>query len=269
MTSPLQIRVVLIFRDPGETQRLGALLRTALREVETLYNIGSPRIRLSRYVMCDSPLTGYESDWQAVNYAVKTWQSIFGGASPWKTSPDEPWNAKKVGTDLWESSGGAYAGTLDPEKLLGFVRNTADIGEEEPLLVVVDQKITPPSNMVYLVAKSYGPREDQTIVSTVTMDPLYWNVPDANPLATIKQRFRAICLAFVGELLHLGHCSEPACFMYALTDNPETLDGMVRMGLEHNLPDLAGKGYAFPPSNPAVVQPVLDNPQPKGWQALA
>jgi hypothetical protein len=135
------------------------------------------------------------------------------------------------------------------------------------LLVVVDQQLTPTEDSTYVIARSCN--DNQAIVSTVPMDPDYWNIPDTNRKATIKQRFRAVCMAFVGELLGFQHCVEPACFMYEFAESPETLDGMVRLGEGHEIPDLTGKGYSPPTGDPMLVQRVESEPQSKGWQALA
>ncbi|MBZ5726653.1 MAG: hypothetical protein LAP87_16840 [Acidobacteriia bacterium] len=267
----LPISVALVFREPSQAQRLGRVLQAAIGEIETLYNLGQQRILLTRHLISDVPIRGPgESDWLLVRFMKRTWSSFTGEATE---PPGIMWNAVPLGDQklkFWEASQGKFVDTVNPEKLLEFVRSTAGVSDQQALLVVVDQRITPPEGFVYIIGKSYGPRDDQAIISTVPMDPEYWDIKEANPLALIKQRFRATCAAFIGERLGLKQCPEPACYMYRLAGDPEVLDGMVRLGAEHReLPELAEKGFSVPSGDPAAVQPVEVNPQPKGWQALA
>jgi hypothetical protein len=145
------------------------------------------------------------------------------------------------------------------------------VTDSQPLVVIVDQKITPPEGWVYIIGKSYGPRDDQAILSLVPLDPEYWNSKHENPLAIIKHRVRASCASLIGELLGLKECTEPACYMYHFAKDPESLDGMVRIGIEHSsdLPEVAGKGFSMSSGDPTVVQTVEQSPQPTGWQARA
>jgi len=266
---PIPVDTLLVFRDPKLAQELGPVLQVALREVENFFNLGHTRIQLGRSVISEVPiLSSQESEWRIVSFAQKAWRALFQNEAP----SAEQWNTVALGSgakELWEVSKGRYVATIDAEKLLAFVRKTVNLSEHTPLLVVIDQQLTPTDDSTYVIARSYGRDDNQAIVSIVPLDPEYWNIPDTNRRATIKQRFRAVSMAFVGELLGFKHCVEPACFMYQFAESPETLDGMVRLGEGHDIPDLTGKGYSPPSGDPTVIQHVESEPQSKGWQALA
>lgn len=264
MAEPVDLAVVFLFQKPEQSGDLGPVLQAALSEVEAFSNLGAPRLRISRHVLSQKPIEGFSRDWNLVDVAVAKWKHLLNG--PWQPPESEHWFNAAVESELWRSSQGAYKDTLDPQRLLEFVRRSLRRSEEENLLVVMDGRIEPPEDLSYVVARSYGEKSNQTIISTVTMDPDFWDKADDHRRATIKQRFRAITISFVGELLGWEHCPQPTCFMYEFTDYLETLDGMVSLASHHNVAELAELGFAFP-EDPEQVQEITRNPRPGGWQS--
>lgn len=270
--TPVPIDIVLVFREPEQAQRLGGILQAALRELENLFNYQRTRIQVTRHLISETPIRGApESEFPLVRFVKKTWSAITGETS---LPPEmkENWNAVALGEQkrgFWEASKGKFVDTVNPEKLLEFVRSTVRAADDRPMIVVVDQRITPPPGYVYIIGKTYGPKDNQAIISTVPLDPAYWNLSEPNLQAIIKQRFRASCASFIGKFLGTTACPEPACYMYLLAQDPEALDWMVRIGVEHTeLEGAAGRGYSEPRGDATIVQEIEQLPQPKGRQAF-
>jgi hypothetical protein len=122
------------------------------------------------------------------------------------------------------------------------------------LLLVTDQEITPPPDWRYVLWDSC---RNGVVVSIAPIDPHYWSERGEYRVQTIKHRVRVACCAALSEMLGLERCDNPTCLLYASVDSVISLDQMILLGPEHNIPALADHGFDARPSDPAQVQPII------------
>lgn len=155
--------------------------------------------------------------------------------------------------------GSSAEAVVDQLALVGFVGDA--LGQPTGTLVVVhDRPLLPPSGMRYLI---WDPVPGGVAVSYATLDPLYWGArtDEAERLATLRQRLRAVLCSVLGTAVGLVRCDNPSCFLFANVDRVTRLDSMVRIGEEHGAPALTGRGFSGvdgPPDSLAEVVQVDD-----------
>ena len=265
---PLPVHVALVFRDQKKDKELSPMLRAAVAEAEAFYNSGRQRIQLNRYSISETPPTDASKEWVIVNAAASLWRAVSGGSEP---RPQPAWQSVEVekAKQVLPQSRGQFTGTCDGEHLVEAVCSLTSLGPPDKLIILVDQKIVPPEGYIYIIGNSYGPENDkhQSVISLTQLDPAHWNIRDPKRLATIKHRIRSLLILYIGDLLGLKSCHDPACFFYDSVDNPESFDATIRMGADH-IDELQGKGFNLPSGDEAAIQPIADNPKAKGRQQL-
>ena len=132
-------------------------------------------------------------------------------------------------------------------------RSLLDLLRDAPLLLVVDQELTPPPNWRYIICADC---RAGVVVSIAPIDPHYWHERDENRVAIIKQRVRAACCSALGGLLGLERCDNPSCMLYESVESVSNLDRMILLGPEHGISLLADHGFEARPSDPTQVQPI-------------
>lgn len=156
------------------------------------------------------------------------------------------------------SSAASTVSSHNIEKIVGNLFPDKNLGSR---ITVTDQELTPPTNWRYIIWKE----TPKIIISTVPIDPLYWGMNDIHRLAVIKHRLRTACLCNVGTLIGLQRCNNESCFLYRNVDSVTRLDGMVKLGPEHGINSLEGKGFDVFNDTPSETQQVVMNPPPKRW----
>jgi hypothetical protein len=241
VSEPVPILQVLLFRDDKASQELGPTLWAAFQEVENLYNTGRARGAFRRYYMAESVppgvLPGLPPGWESLRAILRT-------------------------QDVWRAAAGKYTRTYDHVKLAERVRSllSPEAGPEFRLLLVTDQEITPPPEWRYML---WAGNNYEEVVSTAPMDPLYWEQDEPHRLMTIKHRARVACCCVVGEFVGLKRCNNSHCFLHTPVDSVTELDAQVRVGKEHKIRELTGRGFSTSADDPARVQDVVTSPTPR------
>jgi hypothetical protein len=226
-------------RDPDYSHEVGPALWAAFREVEKFYNTGEQRVRVRcAYLAADVPEPfreenrWIENDWGQIGAAIKR-------------------------KDSWRELRGRRTRTVDQTKLANWVRGLTGLPTPGPrLILVTDQEITPLEGFRYIIWDAADNEHKDGVVSVAPIDPNYWGIEDDIRIATIKHRVRVACLALIGSGLGLGKCKNARCFRCRPVESVEDLDRMIYLGEEHDLPELALKGFDPIPTDPAAVQPL-------------
>ncbi|MEJ0037753.1 MAG: hypothetical protein WDO68_17045 [Gammaproteobacteria bacterium] len=242
---------VLYLREEDTSREMGAALWAALIEVERFYNLGKARATFRRYFLSSVvPSTGIAS-------------AAFQGVSRLFRKPGEDALELPHGLERMEKSlqlgdaRGRFQKTYDQRKLAQLVRAQLDLAAPaENLLIVTDCEITPPREWRYIISEDV---DAGTVLSIAPLDPRYWH--DQNParVAVIKSRARAAALGITGEMLGIGNCSNPRCYLYEDVDSVVRLDFMRQLGEEHRIEHLSERGYDPDPADDVEsVQPILE-----------
>lgn len=133
----------------------------------------------------------------------------------------------------WLSVRGRFSRTLDFDKLSKQVRSATAgfIKATEPLVIVVNQELTPPPEWRYLL---WDTKELTSVISANQMDPSYLSVGQENRFDVIERRLRAAMFCSVGESLGLSRCDNDACYMRRDVLSVTDLDAMNSYGAEHD-----------------------------------
>jgi hypothetical protein len=247
MSPSKSISLVMMLHRPEFITEFGAATWAALREVETLYIAADPTASFSmfRLISQDSEtLLSIHDDRQLL-----------------------------VQPGLWNTTWGRYSGTIDHSKMVRAVRDLLPGQNSNPMLLVVDEELTPPEGFRYLMwmeSKSDG----GTVLSLSTLDPQNWmevssSSKSPQPTTTTrkaitKRRVRAASLLIVGGILGLKRCEKPNCFLYEKTTSVVHIDQLMQLGSEHagELPNIdAVLGASFPREspNPDTIDPWIVN----------
>jgi hypothetical protein len=138
----------------------------------------------------------------------------------------------------------------------------ADSMAASPLMIVTDTIITPPEDWRYMIWDSWpSAKPHDAVISTVHLDPAYWDIFDAHRVATIKNRTRTAAMSVCGEFLGLHLCLNRRCFLYDNVESVTDLDHMNRLGHEHDseLGGLSGGHFQGSAPDPNIVQQVVLN----------
>jgi hypothetical protein len=223
----------LILFTPNEfSQEVAPAIWTAFKEIEAFYNSGTQRLDFRSFDL--------------------------GGAIPEKKDGSITRQIQDtLRRDVKEQAQGKFSKTLDAKKVCKLVDNL--LGEDiEAKIIVVDEELTPPSGWRYIIWRNQ-------VVSIVPVDPKHWGISDQNRVALIKHRVRTACLSMVGSLIGLRRCSNENCFLYSNVDSVNRLDAMVKFGSEHRITNLQDRGFDVLSEHPETIQPVVMNPNPRGW----
>ncbi len=247
MDSTRIIQLLVLF-DEESVRELSPLLWAVLIETERFFNHDQPRAAFERHFI--SP---HEPPSNMLLSTVRTVARLFGrdigGAQALLCEQERrPYPAESE-----VSIQGKYAKTINQRKVWRTVRKAIGTEHDETyLLIVTDREITPPPEWRYIIWDGDGERNG--IVSVAPTDPTYWRQRDPSRYATIKHRVRAACLSITGEYLGLTRCDNCSCFLYEDVGSVLTLDTMTGLGGEHELPRLAGLGFAVAARDVATVQ---------------
>ncbi len=150
---------------------------------------------------------------------------------------------------------------VDPMALVGYVGDA--LRAKGPCVVVHDRPLLPPSDLRYVI---WNPVPGGVAVSFATLDPAYWGerLDDAARRDTVRRRLRAALCSVLGTAIGLVRCDNPTCFLFANVDRVTRLDAMVRIGEEHGVPALTGRGFTSAGDDPTVAAEVAltDAPEP-------
>ena len=253
MTNLVQFVQVLILFDAKTSRELGPALWAALLEIERFYNADGIRAGFQRYYISPHvPRLGLvESAWRGMGrlfYRGEDMEDALALLSQ-EQRVEGPLPASDV-PGRWR--------TYDQHKLGAKVRNLIrESSEGSQLLIVTDREITPPADWRYII---WDEISGGAVISVVPTDPRYWRDRDPNRVATIKHRARTAGLAITGSVLGFKRCKNPNCFLYGDVDSATTLDLMLHLGEEHDIPSLAGRGFEPVADDPNRVQRIIENP---------
>lgn len=261
MTEPILVDQVLLLRDAGASEELGAALWAALREVEAFYNLDRKRATFRRTYISEvvpRDLKKGPGRFMGLERLVNLFGSAMGWQENWVERSAEQF-LQQSSAELWESSEGKFSRTYDARKIAGSVRQLPEMEQARAQVIVTDQELTPPRDWRYVIW-------DRGVISTVPTDPEYWQMQDPHRIAVIKHRVRTACISVVGTHIGLRRCDNERCFLYDRVESVLRLDRMVELGPEHGIEALAGRGFEVRSSAPKSMQPVLKNPAPdEGW----
>jgi predicted Zn-dependent protease len=242
------IQALALFEEKSSTE-YGLALWAALHEVEKIYERVQTQIEYRRFYIAPSPPNF--SLLENLGRAIGKW--IPGG--PLRSALDRPRQSQIL------SSSGPLAELLkshrriyDQSRLAAIVRQLVDPeGSEDHLMIVTDLSITPPANWRYMIWET-DPNTNTSVISVAPLDPEYWREKDPERIMRIKVRARNAALSITGELIGLGRCDNPTCFLTDDVDSVTVLDEMSAFGDEHRRPELTGYGFDEMASDPASVQ---------------
>jgi predicted Zn-dependent protease len=158
--------------------------------------------------------------------------------------------------------------TYDQEKLVDVTRERVlregfgAAASTMPLMVITDRPITPPKDWRYIIWDIWLEPQRSAVISTVPLDPAYWEIPDPRRVVTIKNRTRTAAMSVCGTFLGLERCDNPRCFLYTDVGSVTNLDHMVRLGSEHDseIGGLSGHGFQLPDGDPDIIQRIVQVP---------
>jgi hypothetical protein len=252
---------VLLFRNTRQSDELGPSLWAALQEVEQFYNRALPPRTYHRFYLAESVPDEVKRalplDWEHVGAAVKDegfWSNLRGR---YQRTYDPNRLAEKVRHLLMEQA--SQRPDLSERLNVGQPRGAEgrsplDLLRDAPLLLVMDQELTPPPDWRYII---YDNCRAGVVVSIAPIDPHYWHEPPENRVASIKHRVRAACCSALGGLLGLERCDNPSCMLFESVESVSNLDRMILLGPEHGISLLADRGFEARPSDPTQVQPII------------
>ena len=223
-TRPVDVQLVLVLSDPSTTAEFGRCIWLAAAEASELYDPGADewlmipvdgdreiavKPRISRLYAGPAPL-----DAQASALDEHTLRSLIG----------------ELGTTF-----------VDQRALVALVGDALTLGGSN-LVVVTDRPIQPPTGFRYLI---WDAVPGGVAVSVATLDPKYWREPAdlGERQRAVKRRLRAALCSVFGTTVGLVRCDNPWCFLYADVDRVTRLDHFVRIGEEHRVPMLTGRGF--------------------------
>jgi predicted Zn-dependent protease len=257
--SPLQIAQVLLLFDEDSSDDYGLALWAALHEAEAFYNLGEKRLEVRRfYISPHIPAQGFLGS--IVKSAINLFSSDDRRSALDLLKQEERVQTKLAGDEAKKPDSKTY----DQARLVAGAREKVlrprlgPSADQMPLMIITDRPITPPENWRYIIWDSWQEPQSNAVISTVPVDPAYWEISDKQRLNTIKDRIRTAIMAISGSFLGLHSCSNPRCFLLEHVDSVLTLDRMKTFGQEHSseIPQLVGRGFDLKPSDPNVVQQV-------------
>jgi predicted Zn-dependent protease len=242
------IQVLLLFDEQSATD-YGSPLWTSLHEVEAFYNLHGRRINAQRfYISPDVVMGPYLAPTQA-----KTALDLLRQDERLQTSVAH--NERiKLNTKTYDQK---RLFELTRDKVLRELFGTP--ASEIPLMIITDRPITPPENWRYIICDTWPPPNPGAVISTVPLDPAYWQTNDQRRVATIKERTRAAIISICGQFLGLQRCHNRRCFLYSSVESVNDLDLMVTVGPEHSseIKGLIGHGFERTAADPGIVQQVV------------
>jgi predicted Zn-dependent protease len=160
------------------------------------------------------------------------------------------------------------AKTYDQEKLLEGTREKVlrerfgAAASAMPLMIITDREMTPPEGWRYVFWQTWTDPQPSAVISTVPLDPDFWEISDPRRVATIKSRTRTVAMSVCGTFLGLKPCNNSRCFLYSAVESVTSLDRMDRLGDEHSseIEGLNGHGFEPTASDPDVVQEIVRLP---------
>lgn len=257
MKEPININMVLFMLENGASRELGPALWAAFKEVEKFYNSDMKRANFRFFNLSE---TMPEIRDRSIMSRVQDF--FFPGARPEKKGKEKHEISKeqvslgKPTPEQLQRIKGKFSRTVDARKVVRFVDELLAEEESDAKIIIIDQELTPPSDWRYIIWSG-------RVISTVPTDPRYWGMKDSDRIAIIKHRVRTVCLLNVGSLFHIGRCLNTDCFLYRNVDSVERLDSMVKLGPEHEIAALEGRGFDILSNDPGAIQPIVVNPMPK------
>lgn len=257
MSPAKSVSLVMLFHRPELITEFGAALWAAFQEVKHFYTAADPAVGFSLHRMivqgCESLLS------------LRDGRELL------------------VPSTLWDAAWGPYSGTIDHTRLIHKVRETLPEERDRPLLVVIDEELTPPEGFRYVMWLD-SKINAATVLSLSTLDPQYWTEVAPGPrLVSVdsdstksdcvrktitKRRARTLSLLIVGSFLGLSRCNTPNCFLYEQTTSVARIDQLVQLGPEHagELPEIEnviGASFPYESANPEKVDSLIVN-TPRG-----
>jgi predicted Zn-dependent protease len=237
---PLLVKQVLLIRSSETSLELGASLWAAMEEAGAFYNSGGrPCLRIDREYLSSQVPAEMTAAAAGDPARYSTWEST---------------------SNVWFLSRGRFARTYRHEALISAVRElVGDADQVGRLLIVTDQELMPPKDWHYVIWRGGEGRAD-AVVSIAPLDPVYWNEPDEDRRSTVKQRARSALLCILGGWLGLERCDNEKCFLFGNVDSVNRLDIMIKLGPEHELSGLTGRGFKAQTPMTEVIQRADDSP---------
>ena len=253
MSPPRSIPItqLLLLGDATAAREMGDVLWLALDEVRRLFTLADESACFS-VPLPDGSLVAVRPEIQIRLLAPTAVPFVAGdhwlaGGKPRARTVIEQAIGGRVGSGI----------SLDHSALAGSVQTQLGLDEGIPLVLVTDQPVTPPPHMRYAI---WQPVAGGVVLSTAALDPAYWGrtasgEADADRLRVLKHRTRAASATVIGSLIGLYRCDNPTCFLFEDVDSVTRLDGMLRIGAEHAVPELADRGFAQEddPRQPALI----------------
>ena len=261
VSKPVEVAVVLVMAAvPADP--LGSLAWRAIREAASLYRVGDGWIdvrlagandllvapRITVHYLGRAPVKDRSSAVPADQVETLLARSVWA-------SPSESSRSSVTSTSANASLAPSGSPVMDQRALVAFARDLLGISSGT-LVVVHDRPIQPPQQWRYVIW-DYVP--GGVAVSFATLDPRYWGdrMDEAERWATLGSRLRAALCSVLGSAIGLLRCDNPSCFLYANVDRVSQLDRMVRIGEEHGVPVLAGRGFAPSADEPDGVAEII------------
>jgi predicted Zn-dependent protease len=255
---PVQIVQMLLLFEKQSSEEYGLALWAALHEVETFYNLHEKRVIIQRfYISPYVPSTRFFASFFTTTQVTNALDLL---------RQDERVQTSLAGDEAIKRNTKTY----DQKKLLEVTREKllrerfGAAASVMPLMIITDRPITPPENWRYTIWESWLEPQPSAVISTMALDPAYWQISDEGRIATIKHRARAAIMSVCGRFLGLHPCGNPRCFLYSPVDSVTNLDLMVRLGDEHSseIAGLSGRGFEPIPRDPNIIQRIV--PLPSG-----
>lgn len=215
MKKALQISAIVLV-DSRPEDPLKKILTSALEDTARFYNLGKSRIVLSILALSlDQHLMAKLRESKVRSQSVDSIRSA---------------ETRGFSSISW-----------DAESILSAVKSSS-VRASDRILVLTNLEVTPPPDWAYIL---WSRVRGDYVVSIAPMDPTYWLIVSSEDrFATIKQRARTACLNVVGQQIGLERCRNFRCFLRHSVQSVNQLDEMVVLGPEHEIIELANKGFA-------------------------
>lgn len=233
---PVEVEIVLLLSDTSVISECTEAVWPAMTEVAKLYEPRDPggleipldddrtvvvQPQITRHYVGPEPLADVASELPGRELAQLL------------TDLEDPAIRSSVSSDT------SY---VDQRALVALCSDALNLVDAAAVVVVTDRPIQPPSDFRYLI---WDRVPGGCAMSFATLDPLYWGLDteEADRPRIIKRRTRAALASMVGTILGLVRCENPLCFLYGDVDRVSRLDQFVRIGEEHRVPALTGRGF--------------------------
>jgi hypothetical protein len=231
----VDVCVVLLITDERITSRFGQVAWLAVSEAAQLYEGGAGGeltipIDASR-VVAVRPHIGSRN---ASVAPVGDHESVL--------RPEQVAEIVREQSVTGETTVGSQGALVDQHAMVALVRDALDVAGPN-MVVVTDRPLMPPPGYRYLIWEAVP---GGVAMSMATLDPEYWGEwsDETTRQRIVKRRLRAALCSVLGTAIGLVRCDNPQCFLYADVDRVTRLDDFVRIGEEHFVSSLTGRGFS-------------------------